>query len=104
MHNENTRKRCCRGTVEHDKKINVWGCFCTSGVGNIMRIEGTLVKETYLDILDDHMLPSADMLLGRDNWHFNKEMIPNTLLILFVDGLSTMLYLYCNGGQCNPLT
>jgi transposase len=30
------------GTVKHDKKINVWGCFCAHGVGNLYRVEGNM--------------------------------------------------------------
>lgn len=74
--NERYSPRCCRGTLKHDKKINVWGCFSAGGVGDIMRVEGILVKEKYMDILDDHMIPSADLLFGRTNWHFQQDNDP----------------------------
>ena len=64
------------GTVKHDKKINVWGAFNASGVGMLHRIEGTLVKEGYLNILENVMLPSADMTLMRENWYFQQDNDP----------------------------
>ena len=40
------------------------------------RIEGILVKEGYLNILENVMLPSADMTLMRENWYFQQDNDP----------------------------
>ncbi len=40
----------------------VWGCFSTSGVGNLVFIEGTLNKEGYLKIPRDNVLQSAEKM------------------------------------------
>ena len=76
VHNERYNPECTVGTVKHDKKINVWGAFNASGVGMLHRIEGTLVKEGYLNILENVMLPSADMTLMRENWYFQQDNDP----------------------------
>jgi hypothetical protein len=67
------------GTVQHDKKINVWGCFCAIDVGHLFLIEGIMDQEIYLNILEEPMLHSADLIFGRENWYFRQEM---TLSIL----------------------
>jgi hypothetical protein len=85
MANERYSPRCCRGTLKHDKKINVWGCFSAHGVGDLMRVEGILVKEKYLDILDQHMVPSADRLFGREDWTFQQDNDPKHTAIVVRD-------------------
>lgn len=37
--------RCLQGTVKHQKKIMVWGCFSWHGVGALYNIKGILKKE-----------------------------------------------------------
>jgi hypothetical protein len=54
----------------------VWGCFAAHGVGNLYRVEGFLKKEQYQTILENEMLPSADLLFGRENWHFQQDNDP----------------------------
>ena len=55
---ERPDKRLCKGTVKHDKKINVWGCFAARGVGKLHRIHGIMDKHEYLDLLENVALPS----------------------------------------------
>ena len=40
------------------------------------RIEGILVKEGHLNILENVMLPSAHMTLLRENWYFQQDNDP----------------------------
>jgi hypothetical protein len=70
------------GTVKHDKKIMVWGAFCAHGVGILHRIEGIMMKEHYNFILQNVMLPSADMLFGRENWIFQQDNDPKHTAII----------------------
>jgi transposase len=35
----------CKGTVKHDGKVNVWGCFAAHGVGDLYLVDGILRKE-----------------------------------------------------------
>lgn len=75
-HNERYALNCLIGTVKHDKKVNIWGCFSANGVGRLHRIEGIMNQEIYLDILEDAMLNSADILFGRENWTFQQDNDP----------------------------
>lgn len=63
---EKSSPRCLRGTVKHQKKIMVWGCFSWYGVGALYQIKGILKKEKYRQILIHQMRPSARRLQGDD--------------------------------------
>lgn len=76
MHNYRYAKNCLVGTVKHDKKINVWGCFSASGVGSLRGIEGIMNQEIYLDIVEEPMLHSDHLLFGRENWIFQQDNDP----------------------------
>jgi hypothetical protein len=74
--NEKYAPWCTSASVKHDKKIMVWGCFAAHGVGNLYQVNGIIVKEQYQNILENEMLPSADLLFGRENWHFQQDNDP----------------------------
>jgi transposase len=88
LHNERYAKDCMMGTVKHDKKINVWGCFSATGVGRLHFIKGIMDQEIYLDILEEPMLHSADLLFGRENWHFQQDNDPKHTAIRVKEWLS----------------
>ena len=68
--------RYLRGTVKHDKKINVWGCFSWKGVGHLYRVKGILEKKQMKNILQRHMIPSMEQLVGLDNGIFQQDNDP----------------------------
>ena len=63
---EKFSRRCMQGTVKHQKKINVWGCFSWNGVGRIYRIVGIMDRFMYRQILIRQMRPSGRELIGDD--------------------------------------
>ena len=38
--------------------VMVWGCVCALGKGNLHLCDGTINAEKYIEILEQHMLPS----------------------------------------------
>mmetsp|Transcript_6823 Transcript_6823/g.6127 ORF Transcript_6823/g.6127 Transcript_6823/m.6127 type:complete len:310 (+) Transcript_6823:140-1069(+) len=64
------------GTVKHDKKVNVWGCFSYNGVGNLYNIEGIMVKQDYKNILQRQMIPSAQKLFPSGDYIFQEDNDP----------------------------
>ena len=67
-HNERYSPQCTVGTVKHDQKIMVWGCFTGHGVGRLYLVEGILEQNQYIRILEHEMLPSAQNLFGDRYW------------------------------------
>ena len=65
-----------KGTVKHDKKINVWGCFTYAGVGDLHLVKGILEQKQYKQILIHHMLPSAKKLFGNQEFIFQQDKDP----------------------------
>jgi transposase len=63
---ERLKKEYCKGTVKHDKKINVWGCFSGLGIGPLHRIHGIMDKHVYLDILKEKALPWCEEFFPAD--------------------------------------
>jgi len=75
-----------RGTLKHDAKINVWGCFAAHGVGKICRIEGIMVKEIYHDILLEYLEPSvAELFPAPAEWMFQQDNDPKHTAIVIRD-------------------
>lgn len=72
---------CLQGTVKHDKKIMIWGCFSSKGVGAFIRIRGILVKEKYRQILIHHAVPSGNRLLGK-GFTFQQDNDPKHTAII----------------------
>ena len=64
------------GTVKHDKKINVWGCFTFHGVGDFHRILGIMDQHVYRQILIHHMRPSARRLFPDGDFIFQRDNDP----------------------------
>ena len=65
-----------RATVKHDKKINVWGCFARHGVGHLYLVDGILLKEQYIQIVEDHFYPSAMDLFPELDCIFQEDNDP----------------------------
>lgn len=64
------------GTVKHDKKNNVWGCFSRHSVGKLYQIEGIMKKEDYHNILQRQLIPSTKTLFPDGNFIFQEDNDP----------------------------
>lgn len=63
-------------TVKHGGgNVMVWGCFSRDGVGPLIRIEDTMDRFVYKDILENHMLPHARHYMAR-GWIFQDDNDP----------------------------
>lgn len=65
------------GTVKHDRKVNIWGCFAGHGVGRLYKVDGILEKYQFLRILMHELLPSAETLFPNNApWIFQQDNDP----------------------------
>jgi len=63
-------------TLKHGGgKIMIWGCFSWYGVGPIFLIKGNMTAIDYVDILQDVMLPHADLKMPT-RWIFQQDNDP----------------------------
>ena len=71
---EELEPRCTVPTVKHGGG-NV-GCFSSSGVGNLVFIDGNMTGELHRDILQKNMLQSAKKLNMAKDWWFQHDNDP----------------------------
>lgn len=74
--NEKFHPSLLRGTVKHDTKVMIWGCFAWNGVGNLYEVEGILEQKQYKKILQRQMLTSAQRLFPEGNFIFQQDNDP----------------------------
>jgi hypothetical protein len=73
---EYNHKSLFKGTVKHDKKIMVWGCFAYHGVGRLHCIKTIMDQKIYKQILMRQMLPSARQLFPNRIFTFQQDNDP----------------------------
>eukprot|EP00733_Pompholyxophrys_punicea_P000617 Pompholyxophrys_punicea_v1_NODE_191_length_2874_cov_15.987230.p2 type:complete len:210 gc:universal NODE_191_length_2874_cov_15.987230:1957-1328(-) len=83
--------RCVRPTVKHGGgSLMFWACFSAQGPGNIVRVakDHKFVKEDYLDILRNHMIPSAFGMGFGDQFTFLQDNDPKHTAKIVKDWLA----------------
>lgn len=62
---ERVSEDCLVSSVKHGGgNVLVWGCFAGTVVGDLVKIDGIMRKEQYLQILKNHALPSGLRIIG----------------------------------------
>ena len=51
----------------------VWGCINARGVGILSKVDGRLNGETYIDILENPLIPTTHMLAIPYGWIFQQD-------------------------------
>lgn len=76
MKGERMLPQCILSTVKHGGgSVMVWGCFGNGRMGSIKKVEGTLKKEGYHQILMKHAIPSGKRLIG-EKFNFQQDNDP----------------------------
>jgi transposase len=70
--------QCIVPTVKHGGgSIMVWGCMSWAGVGQLYRCEDTMNQHQYVRVLENCMLPSANLLFGNgEEFLFQQDNAP----------------------------
>ena len=51
----------------------VWGCMSARGVGNLKFIDGTIIAQKYVNILEENLLPSINYLSDNGEFIFQQD-------------------------------
>lgn len=74
--NQRNNPRYTIPTVKHGGgNVMLWGCFLGGKIGPLCRVEGTMKKEEYVDIMQNTMLPWARVNCPV-GWHFQQDNDP----------------------------
>jgi transposase len=90
--NERYAPAFMRGTVKHDKKINVWGCFSYNGIGELYLVDGILEQKQYLKILKKQLKKSMEYLNPTTEGVFQQDNDPKHTAASVQDYLATQEY------------
>ena len=71
--------------MEHDARIMVWRTSAANGIENFLRFHGIVDIFVRLDLFENGMPPSADMLVGRENYIFQQDNDPQYTAIIVRD-------------------
>ena len=64
---EANQPECLNPAIKHGGgSLQVWGCLYSSGVGDLIKIEGQLTRERYMDILRHLAVSSGMRLIGHN--------------------------------------
>ncbi len=58
---------CHQHSVQKPASLMVWGCRSAYGMGSLHVLEGTMNAERYINVLEQHMLPSRRRVFQQDN-------------------------------------
>jgi len=76
-HGEELQERHIQKTVKHGGgNIMVWGCFSWAGVGNLVKIDGIMTADVYIDIINENLEESLLKLGIEDNYIFQQDNDP----------------------------
>ncbi len=64
---------CHQRSVQKPASLMVWGCRSAYGMGILHVLEGTMNAERYINVLEQHMLPSRRRVFQQDNANSNTK-------------------------------
>ncbi|CAJ0932963.1 unnamed protein product [Ranitomeya imitator] len=73
---EKEMPKCLKSSVKYRQSVMVWGAMSAAGVGPLCFIKGRVNADSYQEILEHFMLPSAEMLYGDEDFIFQHDLAP----------------------------
>ncbi len=61
---------CYQRSVQKPASLMVWGCMSACGMGSLQHLKGTINAERYIQVLEQHMLPSRRRPLSGKTLNF----------------------------------
>jgi len=54
----------------------IWGCFTKNKLGPLVRLEGRITANIYIDVLNNYLLPFINSLENKNNYIFQEDNAP----------------------------
>ena len=54
----------------------IWGCFTKDRLGPLVKLEGRITANIYIDMLENHLLPFINSLENKNDYTFQKDNAP----------------------------
>ena len=54
----------------------IWGCFTKNKLGLLVRLEGRITANIYIDVLNNYLLPFINSLENKNNYIFQEDNAP----------------------------
>lgn len=67
---------CLIPTVKFNQGVMVWGCFTKNGLGPLVKLEGKITAQIYIDMLENNLLSYIDTLENKENYLFQEDNAP----------------------------
>lgn len=58
------------------ESVMIWGCFTKNKLGPLVRLEGRITANIYIEMLENHLLPFINDLENKDNYTFQEDNAP----------------------------
>ncbi len=72
--NETDLPSCIARTVKFPQNVMVWGCLSHRGVGKLCMINGTVIADVYVNILEHFLVPTIEDEFGVDLMTFQQDL------------------------------
>ena len=54
----------------------VWGCFTQNKLGPLVRLEGRVTAQVYIEMLEENLLPFINNLENKNDYIFQEDNAP----------------------------
>ncbi len=93
---------CYQRSVQKPASLMVWGCMSACGMGSLHIWKGTINAERYIQVLEQHMLPSRRRLFQGRPCIFQHDNARPTYCINYTSWLRRRRIQLLNGPACSP--
>ena len=69
--------RCLIPTFKSGQEsVMIWGCFTKDRLGPLVKLEGRITANIYIDMLENHLLPFINSLENKNDYTFQEDNAP----------------------------
>ena len=71
---EKYNPNCLIPTFKSDQEsVIIWGCFTKNELGSLVRLEGRVTANIYIEMLENYLIPFINDLENKDDYTFQED-------------------------------